>query len=131
MKYILTMIMLFVISISYTHTIYKSSLRYTEAIEEIINDNLRDINNKIELIDDRINNWYRQIITTQNETIKWVQESLSLLYSQYDDITPEYRWMDKSNWFYFSIWYWDCIKIQPYLKIISEHVECPIEYTNK
>ena len=130
MKQYLFTLVLFIISLVFCHSSFKDSVSYTDATYEITNDNLRDLWNRIEESHTRINEWYRQIIRTQMNSIEWVYDALSLFYKEFVDIEPEYRGMDNANWFYFAIWYNVCVKIQPYTKVITTQVECPIDYNN-
>lgn len=118
------------ISFMFSSSEGKNAKGYTDATYEITNDNFRDVDNKIEEAHNRINEAYRQITRTQMESIEWVTDALSLFYKEYDDIEPEYAWMDNANGFYFKIGYNVCVKIQPYTKVITEQVDCPIDYNN-
>lgn len=118
------------ISFLFSYSAWQNSKEYADATYEITNDNLRDLWNRIEESHTRINEGYRQITRTQMESIEWVTDALSLFYKEYDDIEPSYAWMDNANWFYFNIWYNVCVKIQPYTKVITKQVDCPIDYNN-
>lgn len=130
MKQYLFTLVLFIIALAFCHYSFKNSVSYTDATYEITNDNFRDVGNRIEEAHTRINEGYRQITRTQIDSIEWVSDALSLFYKEYDDIKPEYAWMDNANWFYFNIGYNVCVKIQPYTKVITKQVDCPIDYNN-
>lgn len=118
------------ISFVFSSYYWKDAKEYADATYEITNDNFRDVGNRIEEAHTRINEGYRQITRTQMESIEWVTDALSLFYKEYDDVEPEYAWMDNANGFYFKIGYNVCVKIQPYTKVITKQVDCPIDYNN-